>query len=144
MKRIYAWEPWFFLFFGVFHLHRIWGLVHRSSYAAFWTGILQNKGIVYFVLMGILALLCICGIVTFCKKRKTNYWWRWFYLLGGGYLLFDLFSIAVGLKVWNDILMFMFDVASPWWNLIWGFFVILGAFVFCLGIVLLKERKAQI
>ena len=25
MKKIYAWEPWFFIFFGIFHLHRIRG-----------------------------------------------------------------------------------------------------------------------
>ena len=24
LKTVHAWEPWFFLFFGVFHLHRIW------------------------------------------------------------------------------------------------------------------------
>ena len=25
-KRILVWEPCFFMFFGLFHLHRIWGL----------------------------------------------------------------------------------------------------------------------
>ena len=25
MSKIYAWEPWFFIVFGLFHLHRIWG-----------------------------------------------------------------------------------------------------------------------
>ena len=27
MKKIYSFEPWFFIFFGVFHLHRIWGRI---------------------------------------------------------------------------------------------------------------------
>ena len=52
MKKIYAWEPWFFIFFGIFHLHRIWGLFDRVSYADFWLGILENKGAFYFILMG--------------------------------------------------------------------------------------------
>jgi len=101
MKKIYAWEPWFFMFFGLFHLHRIWGLIDRKSYADFWLGILESKGVFYFVLMGILAFLCICGIVIFCRNIKNNYWWRWIYLFGGGYLLFDLFAIAIELKIWN-------------------------------------------
>ena len=50
MKKIYAWEPWFFMFFGLFHLHRIWGLIDRKSYADFWLGILESKGVFYFVL----------------------------------------------------------------------------------------------
>lgn len=46
-------------FFGLFHLHRIWGLIDRTSYADFWLGILENKGAFYFVLMGILAFLLV-------------------------------------------------------------------------------------
>ena len=97
------------MFFGLFHLHRIWGLIDRTSYADFWLGILENKGAFYFVLMGILAFLCICGIVTFWKNKKNKYWWRWIYIFGGSYVLFDLFAIAIELKVWNDLLLFMFD-----------------------------------
>ena len=74
MKKIYAWEPWFFMCFGLFHLQRIWGLIDRTSYADFWLGILESKGTFYFVLMGILAFLCVCGIVTFCKNKKNNYY----------------------------------------------------------------------
>ena len=59
MKKIYSYEPLFFIFFGIFHLHRIWGLVDRESYAAFWLNVMENKGIFYFLLMGILAILCI-------------------------------------------------------------------------------------
>ena len=56
-KKIYAWEPWFFLFFGIFHFHRIWALIDRESYASFWLGIMENKGIEYFMIMGMLAAL---------------------------------------------------------------------------------------
>ncbi|MGN0501824.1 MAG: hypothetical protein ACI4HN_02770, partial [Ruminococcus sp.] len=79
-KKILIFEPWFFIFFGLFHLHRIWGLIDRNSYAEFWTGVLENKGLFYFVLMGVLAILCILGIITFCKNLHSNYWWRWIYV----------------------------------------------------------------
>lgn len=129
------------MFFGLFHLHRIWGIIDRISYANFWLGILKNKGVFYFLLMGILAFLCICGIVVFCKNIKNNCWWRWIYIFGGGYLLFDLFAIAIELEFWNNLLFFMFDVNSPYWNIIWGFFILLGAFVFGLGVKLLKQSR---
>lgn len=141
MKKIYAWEPWFFMFFGIFHMHRIWALIDRASYASFWMGTMEEKGAFYFILMGILALLCVLGIITFIRERKSNYWWRWIYLCGGGYVLFDLFAIATGMEVWQKILDKMFDTKSSYWNLIWGFFILLGTAVFILGIKLLKERK---
>lgn len=138
MKKIYSWEPWFFIFFGIFHLHRIWGLIDRSAYAEFWIGILKSKGIAYFVIMGILAVLCILGMITFFKNLHHNYRWRWIYLCGGSYLLFDLFAIAVGLEFWQDLLLWMFDVTSPYWNLLWGGFILMGGAAFVLGCMLLK------
>lgn len=143
-KKIYLWEPWFFIFFGIFHMHRIWGLADRNSYAEFWLGILENKGAIYFILMGVLASLCILGIVTFIKNRNNNSWWRWIYIFGGTYVIFDLFAIAVELKFWNNLLMMMFDVNSPYWNIIWSFFILLGGFVFMLGIVLFRQRKQNV
>ena len=143
LKKIYAWEPWFFIFFGVFHLHRIWALIDRSSYASFWLGIMNNKGAAYFILMGLLAALCVLGIVTFFCEIKNNYWWRFIYLGGGLYVLFDLFAIATGLKIWQKILTAMFDTQSSAWNYIWGFFILLGALVFALGIYLLRKRKTE-
>lgn len=140
-KKILVWEPFFFMFFGVFHLHRIWGLIDRVSYADFWMGVMKSKGIVYFGTMTILAVLCVLGIITFLKNLHHNYWWRWIYIFGGSYILFDLFAIAVGLDFWNNLLLIMYDVNSPYWNIIWSFFVMLGAFVFVLGIKLLLKRK---
>lgn len=141
MKRIFAWEPWFFIFFGVFHMHRIWALVDRQSYADFWMGIYEEKGVTYFVLMGLLAGLCIIGIVTFIRERKANYLWRWIYVFGGAYVLFDLFAIAIGLEVWKKLLSAMFDTSSALWNPIWLLFIVLGCAVFALGIRLLVIRK---
>ncbi len=140
-RKILPWEPWFFLAFGLFHLHRIWGLIDRSSYAAFWLGILEKKGLFYFLLMGILAVLCVLGIAAFLKNRRNNFWWRWVYLFGGAYLLFDLSAIALNLAFWNKLLLWMFDTTSIYWNFVWSFFLLLGGFAFVLGINLLLKRK---
>ncbi len=140
-RTIFAWEPWFFMLFGLFHLHRIWGLIDRASYANFWIGVLDGKGILYFGIMGILAILCILGIITFCKNWRKNYWWRWIYIFGGAYVLGDLFAIATGLEFWNKLLHLMFDVNSSYWNIVWSFFILLGGFVFVLGVNLLTQRR---
>ena len=141
MKQIKAFEPYFFIFFGVFHLHRIWGLVDRESYAAFWLGVMEEKGTIYYGLMGLLTVLCLLGIGVFFQNRHHNFWWRWIYLLGGGYLLFDLFAIATGLRFWKVLLHWMFDTTAPYWNVLWMGFVLLGAAVFGLGLLLLKRRR---
>ena len=141
MKKIEVYEPWFFILFGIFHLHRIWGLVDRKSYADFWIGVLEEKGIFYYSVMCVLAALCICGIITFFKNLHNNYWWRWIYILGGSYVLFDLFAIATGLKFWRELLFNMFDISAPYWNIVWSAFVLLGGAVFMLGIVLMKKRR---
>ena len=140
MKKIYNYEPWFFIFFGLFHLHRIWGFIDRESYAGFWINVMESKGVFYFVLMGILAVFCVLGIVTFFKNVSNNYWWRWIYIFGGGYLLFDLFAIATGLKFWHKLILAMYDVAASYWNLLWGGFILMGGLVFVLGCSLLKSR----
>lgn len=140
-KKILEWEPYFFIFFGLFHLHRIWGLIDRDSYANFWIGVLESRGLFYFILMGILAVLCILGMITFVLNRYNNYWWRWIYLFGGIYVLFDLLAIAIGLKFWNKLLMWMFNVNSMYWNSVWLFFILLGSFAFCLGVKLLIQRN---
>ena len=88
MKKIYSFELWFFMFFGLFHVHRIWGL--------------------------------------------------WIYLFGGAYVLFDLFAIAIGLEFWHKLLLAMFDVTAPYWNLLWGGFIVMG------GVSLLKNKRLHI
>lgn len=143
MKKIKFYEPVFFILFGLFHLHRIWGLIDRKAYADFWIGILNSKGVSYYFIMGILAFLCILGIITFCKNLHNNYWWRYIYLFGGVYVLFDLFAIATGLKFWHELLLKMFDISSPYWNMIWSLFVLLGGAVFILGLILLKKMKSE-
>lgn len=143
-KTILVWEPYFFMAFGLFHLHRVWGLIDRSSYAEFWIGVLENKGLFYFGLMGLLAALCILGMITFVRNLHNNYWWRWIYLLGSVYVLFDLFAIAAGLEFWNRLLRWMFDVKSSYWNIVWMFFVLLGGFSFVWGVKLLIQRNRAV
>ena len=121
-------------------MHRVWALIDRESYASFWMVIMEAKGLPYFLIMGILACLCILGIVTFIRERKANYLWRWIYLFGGAYVLFDLFAIAIGLDAWQKLLAVMFDTSSTYWNIIWGFFILLGTAVFALGIGLMIKR----
>ena len=140
-KKILAYEPFFFIFFGLFHMHRIWALIDRNSYARFWMGVLEEKGIFYFWLMGLLAILCILGIIIFFKNRNNNYWWRWIYFFGGVYVLFDLFAIATQLEFWHKLLLWMYDVNALYWNALWSFFILLGGFSFVLGIKLAAQRK---
>ncbi len=143
MKKIAFYEPWFFLLFGVFHLHRIWGIFDRKSYASFWIGVLESRNAFYYGLMAVLVLCCLLGIISFFKNLHRNYWWRWIYIVGGCYLLFDLFAIYTGLRFWNELLLWMFDTDSPYWNMIWFMFILLGGFVFCLGIQLLIKYQSE-
>ena len=138
---IHWFEPWFFLLFGLFHLHRVWGLLDRDAYSAFWLGVLEGQGALYFTLMGLLAALCLAGLWAFARHRRENTWWRWIYVLGGGYVLWDLFAIAAGLDFWEKLLYSMFDTALPCWDLLWGGFVLLGAGAFVLGLALLARRR---
>lgn len=141
MRKISAFEPWFFLFFGLFHLHRIWGLFDRKSYADFWLGMMENKGAFYYIVMGVLAALCVLGIGTFFKNLRRNYWWRWVYVLGGCYLLFDLSAIAAGLEFWSQLLLKMYDISAPYWTALWLAFILMGGASFALGLCLLHAKK---
>ena len=55
----------------------------------------------------------------------------------------DLFAIAIGLEAWQKLLGAMFDIISPYWNIVWGFFILLGAAVFALGIGLMLRMKKR-
>lgn len=57
--------------------------------------------------------------------------------------MFDLLAIAFGLEFWNKLLLLMFDVTSKYWNIVWSFFILMGGFVFVLGIRLLVQRQAS-
>ena len=143
MSRIHPLEPWFFLLFGAFHLHRVWALADRAGYAAFWMGLLEQKGPLYFLLMGALALLCLWGAALFFRERRQPRWWRWAYVLGGGYVLFDLAAIAAGWPPWRRLLQAMFDIRAPGWVTLWSAFVLLGGGSFALGLWLIRRRRKE-
>jgi len=138
-SKIIWFEPIVFLFFGLLHLYRIWAFIDRSSYSDYWLSLMDNRGWFYFVLMGIMSFLCVAGIVLFIRNKGRNYWWRWFYIFGGGYVLFDLFAILVGLDIWKNILYKMFDVTSQYWNMLWGAFIGFGLILFVIGISITKK-----
>jgi len=142
-SKIIWFEPIVFLFFGLLHLHRIWALVDRSGYSNFWLSIMNNRNWFYFVLMGVMSALCIAGIIVFVRNKNKNYWWRWFYIFGGGYVLFDLFSILIGLDIWKNLLYKMFDVTSQYWNMLWGAFIGLGLISFVIGILITKKLLSR-
>ncbi len=144
MKQIAAFEPWVFIFFGTFHLHRIWGLFDRKSYADFWLDVLEHKNLFYFVLMGLLAVLCVLGLKTFLKNLRHNYWWRWIYVFGGGYVLFDVIAILIGWEFWHELILKMYDISASYWNILWSLFVLMGGAVFTLGIKLLVNRHHEL
>jgi len=142
-SKIIWFEPIVFLFFGAFHLHRIWSLIDRYGYSDFWLSVMNDRGWFYYALLGTLSILCIAGIVVFMNSIGGNYWWRWVYIFGGGYVLFDLFAVFTGIKWWRDLLEFMFDINNPYWNVIWGMFILLGLFSFVLGICVIKLYRQQ-
>ena len=142
-SKIIWFEPIVFIFFGLLHLHRIWGLIDRVGYSDFWLSLMANRNWLYFVLFGVMAVLCIAGIAVFVKNKGNNYWWRWIYIFGGGYVLFDLFAILVKLKIWECLLTAMFDDTAPYWNFLWGAFIGLGLFTLIIGISVAKRFFAR-
>ena len=137
--KLFWFEKDFFLFFGIFHIHRVWGLIDRKGYSDFWLSVMNNRDWFYFALAGLLLVFCIMGIVIFIKNRDKNYWWRWIYLFGGAYLLFDLFAISVGLDFWERLLYWMYDITNPYWNILWGTFIGLGVFSSAIGISITRK-----
>lgn len=142
-SKIQWFEPIFFLFFGTMHTSRIWGFFDKKGYADAWLGLMYGKGIAYYLLMGCMAALCIMGMIVFIVNRGRNYRWRWVYVIGGGYVLFDLFAIATQLRFWQSLLLFMFDTESRYWYNIWGFFVLIGVLSLALGIYLCRQVYKQ-
>ena len=142
MREVRPFEPWFFILFGLFHLHRVWGLLDRESYAAFWLGVLTERGVFYWTLMAALGGMCLLALALFFRCFRERCWWRWVYLFGGGYVLFDLFAIVAELSFWQRLLAAMFDTAAWYWNWLWGAFAALGAACLLFGISLLRRRRS--
>ena len=91
--------------------------------------------------IGALSALCIAGLAVLFRCRGRHPWWHWVYLLGGGYVLFDLLAIAAGLEAWQLLLQWMFDADNPAWNWIWGGFSGLGLLSLLLGCYLFYQKQ---
>lgn len=63
------------------------------------------------------------------------------YIFGGGYVIFDLFAIAIELEIWNKLLLMMFNINTRLWYPAWCGFIFVGLLSFALGIHILKQYK---
>jgi len=142
-SKILWFEPWIFIGFGIFHLHRVWAFLDPGAYAAFWIAFLESRSIAYYLAMLALLAPCLAGIAVFFLNLGRNYRWRWIYLIGGGYLTWDLTAQLFRISAVDSLLHAMFDLASPYWDLVWGFFVLLGAAALVLGIRMEMLRRKQ-
>ncbi len=128
--NIYKIESLFFLFFGIFHLHRILAFINPKAYNSFWLSILNNKNIFTYSLGIVILLLSIFAIIMFFSNLKNIKWWRWIYLFGGIYIFFDSLLNLLNFKMMTNLVIYMFTAPTPQYYFIWGFFVLLG--LFCL------------
>lgn len=71
MKESIYMEVLVFIAFSLFYLHRIWGLIARNSYTGFWMDVL-DKGIFYFALTKMLAVLYILGIALIKNMHRDS------------------------------------------------------------------------
>ena len=61
----YKLESLVFLFFGLFHIHRIWAFIDSKSYNKFWLNILENRGSFFIILGFSLLIMSIIVILYF-------------------------------------------------------------------------------
>ena len=143
MKKIQLFEPWFFIAFGVFQLHRIWGLIDEKAYIDFWMNTAGQNSIVYYFIIGVLEILCIMGIITFFKNIHSNYRWRWLYFAGAALILFDLSAISAGSVIGRVLLSAMFGINYLCRRSLLMLLLAAGTFSFILGIDLLVRILKQ-
>nr|WP_296441763.1 hypothetical protein [uncultured Acetatifactor sp.] len=66
-QKILGWEL-YFLVFGLFHLHRIWGLIDRNLYADFWIGVMVWCE--FYALESCMVVFILLGSFAFCLGVK--------------------------------------------------------------------------
>jgi hypothetical protein len=122
----YRLESLFFLFFGLFHIHRIWAFIDAKAYNDFWLNMLNNRNIFFYIFGVILIILTLAVIIYFLKHYKEKKWWRWIYLFGGGYVLIDCILNLFKNNFIINIVIKMYTLGQPYYNIVWGFFILLG------------------
>jgi hypothetical protein len=122
----YKLESLFFLFFGLFHIHRIWAFIDSNSYNKFWLELLANRGTSFFILGLLLFILTITVIIYFIKNFKNRKWWRWIYLFGGIYVIIDIILNLFNNNFIKNIVIKMYTLEQPYYSILWGLFITLG------------------
>jgi len=122
----YKLESLVFLFFGLFHIHRIWAFIDSKSYNKFWLNILENRGPFFLILGFSLLIMSIIVILYFIVNFKDKKWWRWIYLFGGIYLVIDNVLNLFNNNFINNIVIKMYTMKQPYYSILWGLFIILG------------------
>jgi uncharacterized membrane protein len=119
-------ESLIFLFFGLFHIHRIWTFVDSKSYNKFWLNILESRGLFLFILGILLFVISIIVILYFIKNYRSKKWWRWIYLFGGIYLIMDTVLNLFNNHFIKNVVIKMYTLKQPYYSVLWGLFIILG------------------
>jgi len=122
----YKLESLFFLFFGMFHIHRIWAFIDSKSYNNFWLNILESRGQFFYSLGFLILIVSIIVIMYFIKSYKYKKWWRWIYLFGGIYLIIDSVLNILNNNLMKNIIIKMYTIKQPYYSILWGLFIILG------------------
>lgn len=121
VKKIYFFEQFFFMFFGMFHLHRIWGLVDRIAYADFWMNVMEQKGWFYFGLMSVLATFCVLGYFYILQEFTSK-------------LLVEIY-----LSIWRRIFIIWFVCYCHWIKFL-AWFIISNVWCKCTILGTIVER----
>ena len=139
----YKFEALFFFLFGLFHLHRIWAFIDSKSYNEFWLRLLEKREISFFILGILLIIVTIVIILYFIKSFKERKWWRWIYLFGGLYLFIDSILNMLNNNFMKNIVIKMYTIQQPYYNILWGFFIVLGIICVVISKYLWNYNEAE-
>jgi hypothetical protein len=132
MKK-YKFESLFFFFCGLFHLHRIWAFIDSKSYNEFWLNFLEKRDAAFFISCVLFIAVTVVVIFYFIRNYKERKWWRWIYLFGGAYLFMDSVLNLFDNYFIKTIIIQMYTLEQPYYNILWGIFVILGITCIAIG-----------
>lgn len=81
--------------------------------------------------------------------KKIKAFEPWVFIFFGDFIYIGFGDLSTespmrisGLEFWRELILKMFDISASYWNVLWGFFIVLGGLSLALGIYLLR-RKLQ-
>jgi hypothetical protein len=137
-------EALFFFIFGLFHIHRIWAFIDSQSYNEFWLNFLEKRDVLFFILGILFIVITIVVILYFIKSYKEKKWWRWVYLFGGVYLFIDIILNLLNNNFIKNIVIKMYTLEQPYYNILWGLFIALGVICIVIGKYLWNYNDTKI